>query len=196
MIPDINLLPKDKEVIKKKNPFSKLFLIILVVAIAIFYAINYFLVHRDVQDIQGKSDQLASQIAEQQAELDVLNNTPEAKLVKSIEFVEEQQVPVSKMVDVAQKYITGSGELAGLDYSGEVVTFTLNFDNLNEASTYVRNLSNEAIFKTVELKSASAFTEVDVDNVEDETDLEGSAQYKAIIVVTLDKEELQSGGEK
>ncbi|MBQ0139818.1 MAG: hypothetical protein KBT36_11005 [Kurthia sp.] len=196
MIPDINLLPKSKKVVQKKGSFAKLFIILLIVAILIFYAINYYLVHRDIQDVKGKTDQLSAQIAEQQAELDQLNNTPEATLAQSIEFAEKYQTPVSTIIDVAKKYITGSGELAGLDYTDKSVTFTLYFDNLNEASTYVRNLKNEAIFETVELQSASAFTEVDVDNVEDETDLEGSAQYKAIIVATLDEKELKSGGEK
>lgn len=196
MIPDINLLPKSKEVVKKKGSFEKLFLILLIAAALIFYGINYFLVHRDIKDVEGKTNQLSAQIAEQQAELDLLNSTPEAILSQSVEFAEKNQTPVSTVIDVAKKYITGSGELAGLDYSDSLVTFTLHFDNLNEASTYVRNLKNEAIFETVELQSASAFTEVDVDNVEDETDLEGSAQYKAIIVATLDEKELKSGGKK
>lgn len=196
MIPDINLIPKEQEVEKKSGDLTKLIVFVLVLAILIFYGINYFLVSRDIADVQYKSDQLAAQIEQQQAELASIQNTPENILANSIEFVEGENTNVSKIIDVASKYITGSGELAGLDYSNDQATFTLYFDNLNEASTYVRNLSNEAIFKTVELKSATAFTAVDMDNVEDEQDLEGSAQYKAIIAVTLDEEELKSGDEK
>lgn len=196
MIPDINLIPKEQEVEKKSGNLTKLIVLVLVLAILIFYGINYFLVSRDIAGVQYKSDQLAAQIEQQQAELASIQNTPENILANSIEFVEGENTNVSKIIDVASKYITGSGELAGLDYSDDQATFTLYFDNLNEASTYVRNLSKEAIFKTVELKSATAFTAVDMDNVEDEQDLEGSAQYKAIIAVTLDEEELKSGDEK
>lgn len=196
MIPDINLIPKEQEVEKKSGDITKLIVFVLVLAILIFYGINYFLLSRDISDVQYKSDQLAAQIEQQQAELASIQNTPENILANSIEFVEGENTNVSKIIDVASKFITGSGELAGLDYSVGQATFTLYFDNLNEASTYVRNISNEAVFKTVELKSATAFTAIDVDNVEDEQDLEGSAQYKAIIAVTLDEEELKSGDEK
>lgn len=196
MIPDINLIPKEQEVEKKPGDVTKLIVFVLILAILIFYSINYFLLSRDIVDVQYKSDQLAAQIEQQQAELASIQNTPENILANSIEFVEGENSNVSKIIDVASKFITGSGELAGLDYSTNQATFTLYFDNLNEASTYIRNLSNEAIFKTVELKSATAFTAVDVDNVEDEQDLEGSAQYKAIVAVTLDEEELKSGDEK
>lgn len=196
MIPDINLIPKEQEVEQKKGNFANVFLLLLVLAIIIFYAINYFLVHRDVQDIQYKSDQLAAQIQMQDDELALLQGTPQAKLTDSVNFVSGHNTPVANIVDVASKYITGSGELAGLDYTDKNVVFTIYFDNLNEASTYVRNLSNEAIFETVDLKSAAAFTAVDVDNVEDEQDLEGMAQYKAIVSATINEAELKAGGEK
>lgn len=196
MIPDINLLPKSDESAKKTGNLSKLILMLLILAIIIFYGINYFLLHRDIVDVQYKSDKLAAQIQQQQDELTAIENKPVNILANSIEFAEGENTNVSRLIEVASKYITGSGELAGLDYNIENAVFTLYFDNLNEASTYVRNLSKEAIFETVELQSATAFTEVDVDNVEDEQDLEGSAQYKALVAVTLNKEELQSEGEK
>lgn len=196
MIPDINLLPKESEQKKKTSNLSKLILWLFVLAIIIFYGINYFLLNRDISDVQYKSDKLAAQIQQQQDDLTKIEEQPKSVLFNSIEFVEGENSNVTKIIDVASKYITGSGELAGLDYKGEDALFTLYFDNLNEASTYVKNISNEAIFDTVELQSATAFTEVDIDNVDDEQDLEGSSQYKAIVAVTLNKKELQSEGEK
>lgn len=196
MIPDINLLPKESEVQKKSSNLSKWLMWFLIAAIIIFYGINYFLLNRDISDTQYKSDKLAAQIEQQQSELTKIEEQPKNVLANSIEFVEGENTNVTKIIDTASKYITGSGELAGLDYKGENAVFTLYFDNLNEASTYIKNLSNEAIFNTVELQSAAAFTEVDIENVDDEKDLEGEAQYKAIVAVTLNKKELQSVGDK
>jgi len=193
MIPDINLLPIEKETVSKKR-FGPFFLLLLSLAIIIFYGINYFLVNRDVRDLQSKTDALSTQIADAQTQINKMESTPEGILTKSITFVDGETIQLSKIIDLANKYAKGSGELAGFSYEGNNTELILYFDNLNEVSTYVRSLSGESIFNTVQLRSASAFTSVDIDNVDDEKDLEGSARYKAIVDVTLDQEKLQSGG--
>lgn len=196
MIPDINLLKKDGRETHKKGNFAKLFLILLTLAIIIFYGINYYLLHRDVADIQEKSDRLATQIELQNKELEELQQTPKGQLVQAIDFAGKEQISVGKITDVANKNLDGSGELAGFDYNYDQAQIAVYFDDLSEAATYVKKMKKESIFKTVELTSTAAFTEVDVQNVSDETDLEGDSRYKAIIQVTLNLKKLESGGAK
>lgn len=196
MIPDINLLKKDGRESHKKGNFAKLFIILLTLAIIIFYGINYYLLHRDVADIQDKSDRLATQIEQQNKELQELQETPKGQLVQAIEFAKNEQIAVGKITDVANKNLNGSGELAGFDYDYDQAQIAVYFDDLAEVATYVKKMKKESIFKSVELQSSAAFTEVDVQNVQDEADLEGDARYKAIVQVTLNLNKLRSGGAK
>lgn len=195
MIPNINLLPQDEYRSKRKSTWMKVLIFVLLLAVIIFYGINYYLLSSDIAKMEKKTNQLATQIQTEEKNLEKVQSNPAYAIATSVQFVEKYQIPVSNIVDIANKYMTGSGELAGLDYKDGQVEFTVYFDNLNEASTFVRNLDNEAIFKTVTLDSASAFTKVDVENVEDEQTLNENAQYKAVIHTILD-ETAKSGGVK
>lgn len=195
MIPNINLLPQDEYRSKRKSTWMKVLIFVLLLAVIIFYGINYYLLSSDIAKMEKKTNQLATQIQTEEKNLEKVQSNPAYAIATSVQFVEKYQMPVSNIVDIANKYMTGSGELAGLDYKDGQVEFTVYFDNLNEASTFVRNLDNEAIFKTVTLDSASAFTKVDVENVEDEQTLNENAQYKAVIHTILD-ETAKSGGVK
>lgn len=196
MIPDINLLKKDGPETHKKGNFAKLLLVLLSLAIIIFYGINYYLLHRDVADIQEKSDRLATQIEHQNKELDELQTTSKGQLVQAIDFAEKEQIAVGKITNVANKNLNGSGEIAGFNYEYDQAQIAVYFDNMSDVAAYVKKMKKEAIFKTVELASTAAFTEVDVQNVNDETDLEGESRYKAVVQVTLNLKKLGSGGAK
>lgn len=197
MIPNINLLPQDQYQPKRKNSLMKLIIIVLLLIVIIFYGINYYLLSNDIAKMEKKTDQLATQIQTEEKTLTQVQSNPSYAIATSVQFAEKYQTPISNIIEVANKYMTGSGELAGLDYKDGQVEFIVYFDNLNEASTFVRNLDNEAIFKTVKLDSASTFTKVDVDNVGEEQTLNENAQYKAIILTTLNPSAtIKTGGAK
>ncbi|GEK34397.1 hypothetical protein [Kurthia sibirica] len=194
MLPNINLLPKEQDT-KKKN-LGKLIVYLLILAIIVFYGINYFLVNRDVREEERKTDVLSTQIADLQKDIAAINNTPQGVLGNSINFALTEKIDLSKVIDVAMKNTAGSAEFAGISYKNNRAEFIVYFDALNDATAYIKKLSGNELFKTVTLTSASAFTDITIDNVDKEQDLEGTSRYKAVIAVTLDKKKLQSGGGK
>lgn len=193
MLPNINLLPKEKKQAKKKGNIGKIIIYILILAIIIFYAINYYLVNRDVKESEKKTSVLSTQIAALQKDIDKENNKPQAVLANSIEFANGEKMDLIKVIEAAEKT---TGEFAGFSYKDDQVQLVIYFDSLNQASSYVKKLAANKLFKSAVLTSASAFTDVTIDNVDKEQDLEGTSRYKAIIAVTLDQQNLKSGGTK
>lgn len=156
MIPNINLLPK----IEKKAEGSKLLYILMgVVSALVLGVFAYIFISSNIKlnDLESQQQNLLTQQATLQAQLDSMQNMNAGTLEESLAFVERVSYPVSPLIDESQKLLTDNTYLRQYSFSAETVTISADFEMLSDVAKYVEALNSSDYFNDVQVTSVSNF---------------------------------------
>ncbi|MBM7697877.1 hypothetical protein [Kurthia huakuii] len=176
---------------KKKNPVLGLSIFVVVV-IALFFGINYFLVHNDIQDAEKQSQNLSAQIDHTTDTIEKKQRIPEVVLHEAVAFAKEEKISLTPVFAALLKDGGSSAALTGITYDDSGMQVKMNFSTLQDATKYQKTLAqNTDIFTAVDMEKVAAYTPVAEDDLASKPEISSTARYQAVFNVTLNKDKLQ-----
>ena len=176
---------------KKKNPVLGLSIFVVVV-IALFFGINYFLVHNDIQDAEKQSQKLATEIDHASEKIEEEQRKSEVILKEAVAFAKEEKVSLTPVFAALLKDGGSSAALTGITYDDSGMQVKMNFSTLQDATKYQKTLvQNTDIFTAVDMEKVAAYTPVAEDDLASKPEISSTARYQAVFNVTLNKDKLQ-----
>lgn len=187
---------KHTEQLKKKRPWLGLSIFVAVV-IVLFFGINYFLVHNDIEDVEKQRDSLSAQIDYTSGELEKLQSKPELVTKAVVDFATAEKIDLTAVFTAVMKDAPNDAALTGVNYDVNALKFKMNFSTLQDATTYEKTIAqNTDVFETVVLDKVAAYTPVAEDDLATKPDISSTSRYQAVYNVTLNKEKLQEAQDK
>ncbi|MEO4053313.1 PilN domain-containing protein [Solibacillus sp. CAU 1738] len=196
MIPDINLLPK----LDKRETGSKLLYSLIGIATVMVLSLfvwQYFEAKNELATLTTEQQALQQQKEQLQSEYDVLVNASKGSLEESVAFVERVSYPVSPLMDETQNLLPKHAYLRNYSFAEKSTTISVDFETLNEISSYVNRLEQSAYFSDVQIGTVSNFdvnpNETSDGKAKDETFNE-IPRYSVDITLFMDEVYLATGG--
>lgn len=176
---------------KKKNLVLGLSIFVVVV-IALFFGINYFLVHNDTQDAEKQSQNLATQIDHTTEKIEEEQRKSEVILKEAATFAKEEKLLLTPVFTALLKDGGSSAALTGITYDENGMQLKMNFSTLQDATKYQKTLvQNTDVFTAVDMEKVAAYTPVAEDDLASKPEISSTARYQAVFNITLNKEKLQ-----
>ncbi|WP_332649377.1 PilN domain-containing protein [Lysinibacillus sp. 54212] len=145
MIPDINLMPK----LEKGETSSKLLYVLLGIVVLLGLVVlswMYVSAKSNLSDLTSEQAELEEKRIKLEAELSALQTMNQGSLEESVAFVELVSYPVSPLIDETQGLLPENTYLREYEFGESSVTIKVDFETLNEVSTYVSRLENSPYF--------------------------------------------------
>lgn len=194
MIPDINLLPSHGRR-QSSSKFVYILLTVLVLLIVGFFVIQYFSLKGDIKALSSREQIVLEKRDKLQRQLDEIS-IHTGSLSQSVEYVEIISYPVSPIIDETMKLRPGRTYLRQYSFDATSAEVKMDFETLNEISSYVSKLASNSYIADVQIASINHFKVDPLSDGDDDGNFNEVPRYEVTFTLLIDHHYLATGGAK
>lgn len=192
MIPNINLLPPQGH---KKTNFKKVYIIltVIVLLVVVYFVLQYISVKGDIKSLTTEEQQVMEKRDKLKQELNEIS-VNSGSLSQSVEYVDVISYPVSPIIDETMKLRPGRTYLRQYSFDATSAEVKMDFETLNEISSYVSRLTSNAYIDDVQIASINQFDVNPTGEEKKEGNFNEVPRYEVTFTLHIDHQYLATGG--
>lgn len=195
MIPDINLMPNAEQ----EEGSSKIFFVLLGIIVLLLLAVMswlYFSARADVVALSNQEQTLQGERDTLQTELSSLQGASQGTAGESLAFIERVSYPVTPLMEETKALLPENTYLREYSFEESAVTFSVDFETLNEVSTYISRLENSPYFLDVQVGKIENF-ELGTEGEQQDRKVRFSEvpRYTVEVTLAINNTQLATGGD-